>query len=66
MLIRNIYKTNLSKNFCWAWHLGEDEDAVIAVAHGRQQVVEDGELAAVADLVVAQAVVLDTLKRIFY
>ena len=42
--------------------LGEDEDPVVVVLHGREQVVEDGKLAAVADLVVAQAVVLDALK----
>ncbi len=45
--------------------LGEDEDAVVVVLHGGQEVVQDGELAAVADLVVAEAVVLNALKIFF-
>ena len=46
--------------------LGEDEDPVVVVLHGRKQVVEDGKLAAVADLMVAQAVVLDALEEHYY
>jgi len=30
--------------------LGEDEDPVFVVFHGREEVVEDGKLSAVADL----------------
>jgi hypothetical protein len=44
--------------------LGEDEDAVVVVLHGGQEVVQDGKLAAVADLVVAEAVVFNALKGI--
>ena len=44
--------------------LGKDEDPVIVVFHLGQEVVHDGELAAVADLVVAQTVVLNTLQKI--
>lgn len=43
--------------------LGEDEDAVVPVLHVGQQAVERFELARLADLVVAQAVVLDTLEK---
>ena len=43
--------------------LGKDEDPVIAVLHLWQEVVHDGKLAAVADLVVAQTVVLNTLQK---
>lgn len=54
ILLHNI------KHHC---ELGEDEDPVIVVFHRRKYVVENRKLSAVADLVVAQAEVLDTLKR---
>ena len=46
--------------------LGKDEDPVVAVLHLWQEVVHDGELAAVADLVVAQTVMLDTLEQKYF
>ena len=45
--------------------LGEDEDPVARVLHDGQQVVQQLELAAVADQMVAQGQVLDALKHEF-
>jgi hypothetical protein len=45
--------------------LCEDQDSVLTVLHLGQEVVHDGKLAAVADLVVAQTVVLNALKKTY-
>ena len=39
--------------------LSEDQDPVIVLLHSGQEVIQDGKLAAVTDLVVAQTVMLD-------